>query len=205
MITQAGLDTVLIATPPATHYEIAKACMQRKVNVIMEKPAVLDLDKYDDLLKTAKENGVKICLENMFVSYKDHVIGAICSDTYEAVAYIDELNEIAGEDIFCFCLDTGHINLLSKNIYNAILELGDCIETLHVHDNYGVKDSHDVPFAGNTDWEAFIKGIKEIGYKGNMNFEIASGAINKYPEELRNDALRLLSATGRHFVKEIEK
>lgn len=64
MITQAGLDTVLIATPPATHYEIAKACMQRKVNVIMEKPAVLDLDKYDDLLQTAKENGVK--LEVMF-------------------------------------------------------------------------------------------------------------------------------------------
>ena len=38
--------------------------MQRKVNVVMEKPAVLDLDKYDDLLQTAKENGVK--LEVMF-------------------------------------------------------------------------------------------------------------------------------------------
>lgn len=59
MIKAENLDTVLIATPPATHYEIAKACMQKKVNIIMEKPAVLRLDKYDELLDIATENGVE--------------------------------------------------------------------------------------------------------------------------------------------------
>lgn len=54
MIENETLDFVLIATPPATHYEIAKACMERNVNIIMEKPAVLNLDRYDELLAIAK-------------------------------------------------------------------------------------------------------------------------------------------------------
>lgn len=59
MIENEGLDFVLISTPPATHYEIAKACMERKVNIIMEKPAVLDLQRYDELLAIAKANAVE--------------------------------------------------------------------------------------------------------------------------------------------------
>lgn len=59
MIENEGLDFVLIATPPATHYEIAKACMGRKVNIIMEKPAVLNLQRYDELLDIAKANGLE--------------------------------------------------------------------------------------------------------------------------------------------------
>ncbi len=159
---------------------------------------------YSSFIDVAKESGVKICLENMFTNFKGHIIGACCSDTYEAVAYIEELNGIAGENLFCFCFDSGHINLLGKNMYNTIVELGDVIETLHVHDNYGNdRDSHDVPYSGNTDWDSFIEGLKAIGYKGNMNFEIGAAAITKYPKDIQNSALKLLSETGRYFRKEI--
>lgn len=40
------------------------------------------------------------------------IYSAICSDIPEACVYIDKLNEIAGEKLFGFCLDTGHLNLL---------------------------------------------------------------------------------------------
>ena len=59
MIERERLDFVLIATPPATHYEIAKACMQANVNIIMEKPAVLHLERYDELLDIAKNRGLE--------------------------------------------------------------------------------------------------------------------------------------------------
>ena len=59
MIENERLDFVLIATPPATHYAIAKACMERNVNIVMEKPAVLNLDRYDELLAIAKEKNLE--------------------------------------------------------------------------------------------------------------------------------------------------
>ena len=160
---------------------------------------------YSSFIDIAKENGVKICLENMFVNFKGHIIGACCSDTYEAVGLIDELNETAGENIFAFCLDIGHLNLIGKNIYNAILELSDCIEALHIHDNYGVHDNHDVPYSGNIDWDAFIKGMRAIEYKGNLSFETGVKPIEKYPEPLRDMALRSLAETGNYFREEILK
>lgn len=59
MIERERLDFVLIATPPATHYTIAKACMQANVNIVMEKPAVLHLGRYDELLDIAKNRGLE--------------------------------------------------------------------------------------------------------------------------------------------------
>ncbi len=54
MIQKETLDFVLIATPPSTHYDIAKTCLHLHTNIVMEKPAVLDLGKYDELLAIAK-------------------------------------------------------------------------------------------------------------------------------------------------------
>ena len=48
----------LIATPPATHFEIAKYFLQQGVSVIVEKPAVLCMQDYDHLTALAKARNV---------------------------------------------------------------------------------------------------------------------------------------------------
>lgn len=58
MINKEELDYVIIATPPDTHYEIIKNCLNQGVNVIVEKPAVLDLEKWDELVQLSKEKGL---------------------------------------------------------------------------------------------------------------------------------------------------
>jgi len=50
-------DYALIATPPHTHFEIAKYFLEKGVSVIVEKPAVLNLQEYDFLASLAKEKG----------------------------------------------------------------------------------------------------------------------------------------------------
>lgn len=38
-------DAVLISTPPQTHYQLAKACLEKGLCVLIEKPAVLSMDE----------------------------------------------------------------------------------------------------------------------------------------------------------------
>lgn len=130
-----------------------------------------NLERYAHLIPTAKQYGVTLCLENMFVVNRGKVYASCCSDITRACEYVDELNRIAGEKLFGFCVDTGHLLLCSIDIKNAITELGDRIECFHVHDNDGRDDLHMPPYTGVLDWERFMEGLQAIGFNKTLCFE----------------------------------
>ena len=175
-----------------------------------EKEREINLGMYENMIPAAKKYGVKVCLENLFMAFNDKPIEGICSTAEEACWYINTLNEKAGEEIFGFCLDIGHANLTSRNIKNFILTLGHHLTCLHIHDNDGIYDFHLMPYTQAriwgqkccTDWEGMIEGLKKIDYQGNLSFE-AYQAFNRFPVEVRPEALRLLSAIGRYFRNRI--
>lgn len=162
-----------------------------------------NIEGYSALIPAAKKYGVTICLENMFTGHKGKIYAACCADMAEANRYIDRLNQIAGEKIFAFCLDTGHALLVGKDIYAAILELGPRLETLHVHDNNGVSDQHLFPYMGVLDWNRFTDGLRDAGYKGALSFETFN-AMNVIDDVLAFEALTFLGAVGRLFEKRVE-
>jgi len=49
---------VSIATPPFTHYEIAKPFLEQGVHALIEKPITLDLKQADELIAIAQQEGV---------------------------------------------------------------------------------------------------------------------------------------------------
>ncbi len=51
-----GLDAVVIATPPATHYAIARDCLEHGLHVLVEKPITLNSEDAIDLIRVAEEN-----------------------------------------------------------------------------------------------------------------------------------------------------
>ncbi len=53
----ADVQAVLISTPPATHYEIAVQALTAGKDVLIEKPATLDLEKLSDLHALATDAG----------------------------------------------------------------------------------------------------------------------------------------------------
>ena len=55
MLAFGGVETVLISTPPSTHYDLVRKCLERGKNVILEKPAVLQLAQLIELLQLAEE------------------------------------------------------------------------------------------------------------------------------------------------------
>lgn len=58
MIDVEKPDLIIIATPPATHYEIAEYALKHKVGVILEKPATLNYEDCKKLHDLADEMGV---------------------------------------------------------------------------------------------------------------------------------------------------
>ncbi len=56
MLQTIEVDYVIIATPPDSHYEVAKLCLNSGVNVILEKPATATLAEYDSLVDIAEQN-----------------------------------------------------------------------------------------------------------------------------------------------------
>jgi predicted dehydrogenase len=55
-----GVDAVVIATPPKTHYRIAMDCIEHGLHVLVEKPITLDVDDAKKLNAAADER--RLCL-----------------------------------------------------------------------------------------------------------------------------------------------
>ncbi len=164
----------------------------------------LNIEFYSSLIPLLKKHHVICCLENMFMGdWKTKKIYATCcSNIHETIRYIDELNAIAGEKLFGFCLDIGHLLLVGQDPCYWIEELGDKLEALHVHDNNGVDDNHTLPYTGCCNWDRVVLGLRRNGYKNTFNFETGS-FNNAFPKELCVAATNMLGAVGKYFVGRI--
>lgn len=160
----------------------------------------LNIERYGALAETARKYGVIICLENMFSSYRDKTMEAICSDPRTAAKYIDTLNEMSGGKQFGFCLDTGHMLVLGKDLKQVMITLGDRIEAFHIHDNNGMHDQHLAPYMGVQDWSAFIDGLKAIRFNKTISFETFN-IWNTIDAELCPEVMRVIAKAGRLFIK----
>lgn len=60
MLREARPDVVHITTPPSSHFDIAKACVERGVSVYIEKPVTLYADETRILIELANEHGAKL-------------------------------------------------------------------------------------------------------------------------------------------------
>jgi len=60
LLSEARPDVVHITTPPASHFEIAKFCLERGCHVYVEKPFTLDADQAHRLVDLAEKKGVKL-------------------------------------------------------------------------------------------------------------------------------------------------
>ena len=163
------------------------------LNKALYAALISDLQKYD----------VQCLLENMFSQAPDGArFAAACADFTEAARWIDELNALAGEERFGFCFDTGHCHLARQNLYRGILIVGPRIKALHLQDNSGYFDQHLAPYMGTADFEGVLNGLREIGYRGDLNFETGN-VLGRFPPEVTEECLRLTSALGRYFMKRI--
>jgi len=62
--------------------------------------------------------------------------------------------------------------------------LGKRLKAIHVQDNKGLADDHLLPFHGTIDWKDAMSALADIGYEGDLTFEIQEWG-RFYPKELK--------------------
>lgn len=164
------------------------------------------------LAPMAKEHGITVCIENLYTGLGDHIVEGPCCNAKKAVERIDRMNDKYGAEVLGFCFDTGHANLVGIDFEDFIVTLGHRLKVLHVHDNDGRMDLHQIPFTftrsrentSSTDWDGFIRGLRRINYIGNLCFETGP-VLSAFPDVMKQDVLEFIARIGKHFVKEIMK
>lgn len=64
----SNIDLIAIATDSGVHAEIAKYCINKGINVIIEKPMAMSMKDCDEIIELSKKNNVKVsvCHQNRF-------------------------------------------------------------------------------------------------------------------------------------------
>lgn len=166
----------------------------------------------ESLASLAKELKITICLENLYTNIGNHIMEGPCCDVRKAVARIDRMNEKYGTEVLGFCFDTGHANLVGIDFEDFIMTLGSRLKVLHIHDNDGIGDLHQIPFTFTrgyenvsiTDWDGFIRGLRRIQFDQVLSFETAP-VLSAFPQEMKQDVLGLIAGIGDYFAGEIQR
>lgn len=164
-----------------------------------------------ELAPIAKELGITMCVENLYSNVGNHLGEGPCCNAKKAAERIDRINSEIGAEVLGFCFDTGHANIVGFDMEDFITTLGNRLKVLHIHDNDGIRDLHQIPFVftrtrenkPSTDWDGFINGLKRIGYSGVLNFETAP-VLDSFPKELHDDVLHLIVECGKYFAGRLE-
>jgi len=132
------------------------------------KAPVIDLkiDLLREIINTARERKITICLENLSEN---------CKDLAKIFKQLSELH---------LTLDLGHAQLLrpKTTAFDLITAYSHKIKHLHLHDNTGgnsVDDDLHLPLGdGNVDFQGILTILKQAGYKGTATLELK-------PEEIK--------------------
>ncbi len=126
---------------------------------------------YETLLPFAKQCGVKIATENMWLwdNEKNQSCFAACATPASFCEHVDLLQD---SDMVA-CLDIGHAEMRGSDTtaVEMIRALGARLQALHIHDNDKWHDSHQIPFSMDIDFAPIVRALKEIGYQGYFTLE----------------------------------
>lgn len=125
------------------------------------------------LVPFARDYGVKIAVENTYLKPAGQDFGPDPISLPETMC--EMLNRI-NDDYLVACIDIGHAEITSvgTSAPEMIRAVGPKLACLHVQDCDHKSDSHALPFTMDVDFDAVIKALREVDYKGDMTLECSS-------------------------------
>ena len=160
----------------------------------------LNLRLFEKLVPTLEECGVTALLENMFLTKINGEFKKLYPTIYSSAEELARAADALGPS-FGVCLDSGHALITGTDIPDACRLLGERLLALHLHDNTGDRDDHLIPYFGKVPFEKMLDALKEIGYKGNINFEVHFGNV---PEEHIKRVFSYIYEVGAAFRRRLD-
>ena len=147
-----------------------------------------DLQRYD----------VVCCLENM--CSLSFCSSSLLQRLYEAKLYVDRQTRWQVKQSLCLLPRYRACAYHPARMREYVKILGDRMTTLHINDNNGQNDLHQMPYTGVGDWDRFLEALKEINYQGVLNFE----SFGPYPEPLWEAAIHFQGEIGKAFANKLK-
>lgn len=143
-----------------SYLQCVKDCFEYKISTMVihlpndENPINdLGIKRLDKIICEADKNNVQIAFENLCNIQNLHWV----------------LGKFQSQNVG-FCYDSCHHANYAPN--KDLLELyGKRLIALHLHDNGGKHNQHQLPFDGNIDWTDVMKKIELTGYQGATTLE----------------------------------
>lgn len=164
--------------------------------VMHPQPAGVDslernIEFFSSLAPYCKDFGVKIALENLIAP----------SEYFNTPEHLGALIDALDADCFTCLVDIGHASI-HGTAASFLSGMGKRVTALHVHDNDGVHDHHNMPFNRSLNWQEICAALRGIEYSGDFTFE-AGFYVRQFPKELAADAYRMMAAVGRYLISQI--
>ncbi len=149
-------------------------------------------------IELAAKYGCGIAIENMadnFIKTYLRPSTVYCSRHVELVDLVDSFHS----DNVGICWDFGHANLMGLDQREALRYMGKMLKATHVADNSGFNDDHIMPFQGVIDWRRILPVLGEIGYEGDLTYEIHN-STSRLPDNILDDVASLAEKVGRYLL-----
>ena len=160
-----------------------------------------NLDYYAPHVALAREMGVGIALENDFEYNRRQPRQRVyCASVHELCALTDAFRDPEHVGV---CYDFGHANLVGGFHRKNLHAIGQRLKAIHVQDNHGETDEHLLPLYGTTDWNECMTALKEIGWQGDLTFEVQE--FGRYlPREMKHLAVEQSVEVGKYLISLFE-
>lgn len=116
-----------------------------------------------------------IQLTREYCSQYSFQLGLECVNHSELISSASAARRMIGElgdEGLGVVIDTGHVNLVSESIEDAVHSAGRLLRHVHVNDNDGVRQQNLVPGDGTFDFKRLIDVLREVGYDGVITAEL---------------------------------
>lgn len=118
----------------------------------------------DELMPYCLRKNIKICLENLFDMPGEYMLEAW-----------DRLFAKYPPEFLGLCYDTGHANMIWHDRSPEILDAyANRLFAVHLHDNNGRDDQHQIPGEGSISWEPVAKLLARSAYQGPLLLELST-------------------------------
>jgi sugar phosphate isomerase/epimerase len=116
------------------------------------------VDFWKELISIAADSRIVIAMENVWEPDPSPILNLL---------------KAAPSPWFKACLDTGHVNLFSRlGVEEWVKRLGDDLDHIHLHGNYGEQDEHLSPSKGTMKFEKFFKALEALPRMPQITIEV---------------------------------
>lgn len=151
---------------------------------------------FKPVIQHAAQKNVGIAIENLW----DFNIAPKRRYTTTAEELVDLVDSLHKDfENVGICWDVEHADIMQQAQGPALRMIGSRLKATHISDNVGVKYDHVLPFDGYTDWNAFMKLLKEIKYGGDFTYEIHR-YTSQLPDAMVPAALRYSVEMGNYLL-----